>query len=92
MNRYEKLRYDFPTERNLEVQLPNGVWCRVTCDSFRSYYGPRRIDYEPYSGIYYYRDTNFPYTDMKEYTYMELQRSDYKPKVGVNNNPHKRRF
>lgn len=92
MNRCEQLRYDFPTEKNLEVRMRSGVWVRVTCDTFRSYYGPRRINEETYDGLYYYKDTNFPYIDVEEYTYRDLLRSDYKSKVGKNYNPIKRCF
>ena len=38
----EKMRYDFPTEAVLEVQIKN-KWYRVTSREFRSYDGKRRI-------------------------------------------------
>jgi hypothetical protein len=84
--------YNFPTERNLEVLSKSGYWIRVTCDTFRSYHGPRRIDGEPFYDLYYYRDTNFPFTDDCDYKFAELFRSDYVSKVGENHNPVKRRI
>lgn len=92
MSRSAKMIYNFPTELNLEVMMKSGVWVRVTCDTFRSYYGPRRIDGEAYNGICYYRDTNHPYKGKKPFIYKTLCRSDYTTKVGKNYNPVKRRF
>ena len=37
----EKMRYDFPTEAVLEVQI-KGTWYRVTSREFRSFDGHRR--------------------------------------------------
>jgi hypothetical protein len=53
-----KVKYDFNTAADLEVQLNNGEWYRVTPCDFRSFYGPRRINGEPYSGYLYYKQTN----------------------------------
>lgn len=53
-----QLIYEFPTERLLEIELNSGRWCRVTCDTFRSYGGPRRIDGKTYNGPCYYQHTN----------------------------------
>jgi hypothetical protein len=92
MSKNQKIQYDFSTEKNLEVMMKSGTWVRVTCDTFRCYYGPRRINHEKYDGIYYYRDTNQPYDNNEEHTHRELYRSDYKPKVGKNHNPWKRGF
>lgn len=38
----EKMRYDFPTEAVLEVQI-KGTWYRVTSREFRSFDGHRRF-------------------------------------------------
>lgn len=38
----EKMRYDFPTEAVLEVQI-KGTWYRVTSREFRSFDGHRRL-------------------------------------------------
>ena len=38
-----KLKYEFPTEAILEVQLKNDGWYRVTAGHFRSFDGPRRL-------------------------------------------------
>jgi len=67
-----KLIYNFETHHVLEVCSPNtGVWHRVTCDTFRSWDGQRRITkgnpnpwitqvFEPqvYEGPLYYFQTN----------------------------------
>ncbi len=58
MNRSAKIVYDFRTERLLEISYDNVQWHRVTCRTFRSFNGPRRIDYVPYVGRVYYLDTN----------------------------------
>lgn len=59
--RTEKLVYFFPTEKNLEVFTPSGVWARVTCRTFRSWTGPRRIDKIKYEGPIFYENTNYLY-------------------------------
>lgn len=78
MSRSQKLIYDFPTERNLEVQLANGKWYRVTCDTFRSFFGPRRIDGMNFDGLHFYSTTNFLFeVDLDaEFSYKVLERSD----------------
>jgi hypothetical protein len=38
-----KLKYDFDTSKCLEVEYEPGAWNRVTCNTFRSYNGNRRI-------------------------------------------------
>jgi hypothetical protein len=57
-----KLYYDFPTQKCLEVKLPNGKWYRVTPNEFRSYDTERRFgvgdDHQPYDGSVYYYGTN----------------------------------
>ncbi len=58
MSRSAKIVYDFRTERLLEISYDNVQWHRVTCRTFRSFNGPRRIDYVPYVGRVYYLDTN----------------------------------
>ena len=62
-----KLKYDFNTAANLEVQLENGNWYRTTCCDFRSFYGPRRINEELYEGNIYYKQTNDIVTNPKPY-------------------------
>ena len=62
----EKLKYPFNDAGCLEVQLPNGVWYRITPREFRSYTYPRRISYmnegkhttELYEGPVYLYGTN----------------------------------
>lgn len=57
-----KLKYDFPTQKCLEVKLSNGKWYRVTANDFRSFDTERRIGYgdnlESYNDIIYYFGTN----------------------------------
>lgn len=61
-----KLQYPFNTAACLEVQLPNTVWYRITCNEFRSYNYPRRISQmkgkeyvtEQYEGPVYLFGTN----------------------------------
>lgn len=57
----EKLVYHFPTEKNLEVQMLEGGWARVTCKTFRSFAGNRRINNEIYKGPILYFETNYLY-------------------------------
>lgn len=56
-----KLKYDFPTQKCLEVKLKD-KWYRVTPNEFRSFDTERRIgvgdDMEPYNDIIYYYGTN----------------------------------
>lgn len=62
----EKLKYDFNTVIESQVQLENGKWYRVTCRDFRSFNSPRRLVkyvnrepiYEEYNGPLYYYNTN----------------------------------
>ena len=57
-----KLKYDFPTQKCLEVKLSNGKWYRVTANDFRSFDTERRIgvgdDVTPYNDVIYYFGTN----------------------------------
>jgi len=61
----EKLKYDFDTTNNCEVQLGD-TWCRLTPREFRSCNRPRRISYleedkyiiKEYLGPIYYFGTN----------------------------------
>jgi hypothetical protein len=62
----EKLKYDFPTEKECQVLL-NNKWYRATPRDFRSWGSARRIiyydknnqpDYEEYNGPVYYWNTN----------------------------------
>ena len=41
--------------------MSNGEWNQVTCASFRSYAGNRRINGERYDGPILYQDTNYLY-------------------------------
>ena len=59
MSRQLKQQYDFPTELCLEVSFEKNKWCRVTCDTFRAFKGPRRIQGEAYNGNVYYKGTNY---------------------------------
>ena len=63
MSRSTKIKYDFPTERLLEISYDNSIWYRVTCYTFRSFNGPRRIDHTPYVGKVYYQGTNTEFTN-----------------------------
>lgn len=60
-----KIHYDFPTEKTLEVEYLPDKWARVTCDTFRSFYGKRKIQGEIYEGPIYYMDTNKIYRPRK---------------------------
>jgi len=60
-----KIYYDFPTEKELEVEYLPDKWARVTCDTFRSFYGKRKIQGEIYEGPIYYSDTNKIYHPKK---------------------------
>lgn len=62
MSRTIKQKYDFPTQLCLEVSQNNIDWYRVTCDTFRAFKGPRRIQGEPYNGKVYYKGTNYIFT------------------------------
>ena len=62
MSRNLKLKYPFNTAANLEVEYAPTKWCRMTCDKFRCFLGPRRINNEPYEGPVFYERTNFEYT------------------------------
>jgi hypothetical protein len=61
----EKIKYDFPTEKDCQVLLKE-KWYRTTPRDFRSWGGKRRIIYhqlgekiiEEYNGPIYYWDTN----------------------------------
>jgi len=72
-----KLVYDFPTQLCTEVFMDE--WVRVTCKSFRSFNGPRRIlkfnpenkpFYEEYNGPVYLFETNIPLKDMNKKGYV----------------------
>jgi hypothetical protein len=56
-----KLKYDFPTQKCLEVKLKD-TWYRVTPNDFRSFDAERRIgvgeDMTPYNDVIYYLGTN----------------------------------
>ena len=41
--------------------MASGVWCQVTCDTFRSYAGSRRVNGEIYNGPVFYSGTNYLY-------------------------------
>lgn len=62
-----KLVYDFNTAKETQIQYKEeGTWYRATCDTFRSFDGPRRIVYyvnneakpETYNGPLYYYKSN----------------------------------
>jgi len=57
----KNLVYFFEPYKHLEVELSNGEWNQVTCASFRSYAGNRRINGELYEGPILYHGTNFLY-------------------------------
>ena len=57
----KNLVYHFETYKHLEVELSNGEWNQVTCASFRSYAGNRRINGKRYDGPVLYQDTNYLY-------------------------------
>lgn len=64
--------------------MDNGKWYRVTCDTFRSFFGPRRIDGMNFDGLYFYKTTNHMFqADIDtEFTYEILERSDIpKPQI-----------
>lgn len=66
MARTIKLKFEFNTAAELEVEYKPGNWARVTPNQFRSWLGPRRINSHPYEGTVYYEGTNFPYTPGKD--------------------------
>lgn len=66
MARTIKLRYEFNTAAELEVEYKQDCWARVTPNHFRSWLGPRRINSQQYEGTVYYEGTNFPYTPGKD--------------------------
>ena len=58
----KNLVYYFNVAAFLEVEnASNGDWVQVTCASFRSYAGNRRINGEEYLGPILYNGTNFLY-------------------------------
>lgn len=58
----KNLVYYFNTAAHLEVENhSNGDWVQVTCLTFRSYAGNRRVNGEVYEGPILYRDTNMLY-------------------------------
>jgi hypothetical protein len=61
----KNLVYYFDLYKHLEVEMTEGKWKgewnQVTCATFRSYAGGRRINGEPYEGPILYHDTNFLY-------------------------------
>lgn len=59
MSRTQKLRYDFPRQLCLEVSYNNTDWFRVTCETFRAFRGPRRVQGNDYTGPVYYKGTNY---------------------------------
>ena len=59
MSRLQKQIYDFPTEKCLEISYDKIDWYRVTCDTFRAFKGPRRIQGQLYDGKVYYKGTNY---------------------------------
>jgi hypothetical protein len=82
-----KLIYDFPTQLCTEVFMDG--WVRVTCRSFRSFNGPRRIlkfniknepFYEDYNGPIYLFETNVPLKDMSKKGYVYAHDIMPKPK------------
>lgn len=62
-----KIKYNFDTATNLEVQLSNKEWYRVTPCDFRSFHGGRRINGELYDGDIYYKQTNVIVDNPKPY-------------------------
>ena len=58
----KNLVYYFDTAAHLEVENhSNGDWCQVTCLTFRSYAGNRRVGGEVYEGPILYSGTNLLY-------------------------------
>ena len=61
----KNLVYYFDTYKHLEVEMTEGKWKgewnQVTCSTFRSYAGGRRINGELYEGPILYHGTNFLY-------------------------------
>jgi|TARA_B100000085_G_C18493171_1_gene492140 hypothetical protein len=58
----KNLAYHFNTASHLEVQNnSNGDWVQVTCNTFRSYAGNRRVNGETYIGPLFYSGTNLLY-------------------------------
>ena len=57
----KNLVYYFDLYKHLEVEMSNGEWNQVTCTTFRSYAGGRRVNGEPYDGPILYHDTNYLY-------------------------------
>ena len=59
MSRQIKQKYDFPTQHCLEISYDKIDWYRVTCDTFRAFKGPRRVQGQSYTGKVYYKGTNY---------------------------------
>ncbi len=61
----KNLVYYFDLYKHLEVEMTEGKWKgewnQVTCSTFRSYAGGRRINGEPYEGPILYHNTNYLY-------------------------------
>ena len=66
MSRNLKLKYPFNTAANLEIEYVPNRWARVTCNQFRCFLGPRRINKEHYEGPVFYERTNFIYTPKED--------------------------
>ena len=59
MSRSLKLNYDFPRQLCLEISYDSIDWFRVTCETFRAFKGPRRVQGEEFVGKVYYKGTNY---------------------------------
>ena len=57
----KNLVYYFDLHKHLEVEMSTGEWNQVTCTTFRSYAGGRRVNGEPYDGPILYHNTNYLY-------------------------------
>ena len=57
----KNLVYYFDLYKHLEVEMSTGEWNQVTCTTFRSYAGGRRVNGEPYDGPILYHNTNYLY-------------------------------
>jgi hypothetical protein len=53
-----KLKYDFNTAANLEIEYKQECWIRVTPTEFRAFSGSRRINSIEYTGPVYIFNTN----------------------------------
>lgn len=80
-----KLKYDFNTVDNLEVQLDE-TWYRVTPRDFRSFNAPRRINKIKYEGPVYLWGTNNIIKELKSTGIQYVDNVDPRKKLNKREN------